>query len=99
MRAELGLMQAADERPCTAISARFRRQRRVPPISPASCSALPQTDDCAQGAGHQYVVEGLSTMLQRLIGENIELVWRAQPDLWPVKMDQSRSTRCSSISP
>ncbi len=30
---------------------------------------------------------GMSKMLRRLIGENIELVSRAEPDLWPVKID------------
>ena len=29
-------------------------------------------------------------MLQRLIGEDIELVWKPGLDLWPVKMDPSQ---------
>jgi CheY-like chemotaxis protein len=32
-------------------------------------------------------VQDMLKMLQRLIGENIELVWLAGRDLWPVKMD------------
>ena len=35
-------------------------------------------------------VEGLLKMLQRLIGENIELTWRPGKDLWPVNMDPSQ---------
>lgn len=33
------------------------------------------------------VVGGMMTMLQRLIGEDIELVWNPGPDLWAIKMD------------
>ncbi|MCB9120697.1 MAG: PAS domain-containing protein [Caldilineaceae bacterium] len=36
------------------------------------------------------LVNSMSTMLQRLIGEQIELAWRPQADLWPVKMDPSQ---------
>lgn len=32
-------------------------------------------------------VADICTMLRRLIGEAIDLVWRPCPDLWPVKMD------------
>jgi two-component system, cell cycle sensor histidine kinase and response regulator CckA len=32
-------------------------------------------------------VEGALHMLRRLIGENIELVWRPNPEIWPVRMD------------
>jgi PAS domain S-box-containing protein len=32
----------------------------------------------------------LSRMLQRLIGEDVELVTRADPDLWPVHVDRSQ---------
>jgi len=35
-------------------------------------------------------VTGMLKMLQRLIGENIELVWRTEPDVWPVKMDPTQ---------
>ncbi len=35
-------------------------------------------------------VEGMLKMLQRLIGENIELVWRPGKDLWPIKIDPSQ---------
>jgi two-component system cell cycle sensor histidine kinase/response regulator CckA len=35
-------------------------------------------------------VEGMLTMLRRLIGENIELTWLPHPDLWPVKVDPSQ---------
>lgn len=35
-------------------------------------------------------LEGMLKMLRRLIGENIELVWRPQIDLWAVKMDPSQ---------
>ena len=35
-------------------------------------------------------VAGMLTMLQRLIGEDISLVWQPQEDLWPVKMDPSQ---------
>jgi len=33
---------------------------------------------------------GMLSMLQRLIGEDIHLVWQPQEDLWPVKMDPSQ---------
>jgi signal transduction histidine kinase len=32
-------------------------------------------------------IEGMLKMLKRLIGEDIDLVWRPGPGLWPVKMD------------
>lgn len=35
-------------------------------------------------------VAGMFTMLQRLIGEDVTLVWKPQEDLWPVKMDPSQ---------
>jgi PAS domain S-box-containing protein len=35
-------------------------------------------------------VAGILKMLQRLIGENIELVWKPGADLWPVLMDPSQ---------
>ena len=35
-------------------------------------------------------VEGMMQMLRRLIGENIELVWKPAEDLWPVCMDPSQ---------
>jgi len=35
-------------------------------------------------------VAGMLTMLQRLIGEDVSLIWRPQEDLWPVKMDPSQ---------
>ena len=33
---------------------------------------------------------GMLSMLERLIGENIKLVWAATPDLWPVRIDPSQ---------
>jgi PAS domain S-box-containing protein len=35
-------------------------------------------------------IEGMLKMLQRLIGENIQLLWRPGADLWPVKIDPSQ---------
>ncbi|MDA8125457.1 MAG: PAS domain S-box protein [Deltaproteobacteria bacterium] len=35
-------------------------------------------------------VTGVLKMLQRIIGEDIDLVWRPEADLWPVKMDPSQ---------
>ena len=35
-------------------------------------------------------VEGMLKMLQRLIGERIQLAWQPGADLWPVKMDSSQ---------
>ncbi len=35
-------------------------------------------------------LEGMLKMLRRLIGENIELVWRPANGLWPVKVDSSQ---------
>jgi two-component system cell cycle sensor histidine kinase/response regulator CckA len=35
-------------------------------------------------------VAGMIKMLQRLIGENIQLSWHPGADLWPVKMDSSQ---------
>ena len=35
-------------------------------------------------------VEGMTIMLQRLIGEDIDLVWLPDHNLWPVKMDPSQ---------
>lgn len=35
-------------------------------------------------------LEGMLKMLYRLIGENIDLVWRPALDLWPVKVDPSQ---------
>ncbi|NLX23679.1 MAG: PAS domain S-box protein [Phycisphaerae bacterium] len=35
-------------------------------------------------------IEGMLKMLQRLIGEDIDLVWKPGVDLWPVKMDPSQ---------
>jgi len=36
------------------------------------------------------IVSGILKMLKRLIGEQIELVWNNQEDLWPVKIDPSQ---------
>lgn len=36
------------------------------------------------------IVEGMLKMLRRLIGEDINLVWRPASDLWPVKIDPSQ---------
>ena len=35
-------------------------------------------------------IEGMLKMLRRLIGEDIDLVWRPGKDLWPVKLDPSQ---------
>lgn len=35
-------------------------------------------------------VEGMLTMLRRLIGENIKLIWMPGNNLWPIKMDPSQ---------
>lgn len=35
-------------------------------------------------------IAGMLKMLQRLIGENIQLVWKPGADLWPVKIDPSQ---------
>jgi len=35
-------------------------------------------------------VEGLLKMMRRLIGEDIDLVWRPEARLWPVRMDASQ---------
>jgi len=35
-------------------------------------------------------VESMLNMLRRLIGEDIDLVWKPAPHLWPVKMDPSQ---------
>jgi PAS domain S-box-containing protein len=35
-------------------------------------------------------VDGLLKMLKRLIGEDIELIWRPETDIWPVKMDPAQ---------
>jgi signal transduction histidine kinase/CheY-like chemotaxis protein len=35
-------------------------------------------------------VEGMFTMLQRLIGENIRVNWQPGTDLWPIRMDPSQ---------
>ncbi|MFZ2634489.1 MAG: PAS domain S-box protein [Desulfosalsimonadaceae bacterium] len=35
-------------------------------------------------------VGGMITMLRRLIGEDIHLIWMPGPDLWPVKMDPAQ---------
>lgn len=35
-------------------------------------------------------VEGMSKMLERLIGESVKLEWRPQTGLWPVKVDPSQ---------
>ena len=36
------------------------------------------------------VVSGMLKMLKRLIGEDINLVWKPAEDLWPIYMDQSQ---------
>jgi PAS domain S-box-containing protein len=35
-------------------------------------------------------VEGMLKMLRRLIGEDIDLVWKPDADLWPIKMDPAQ---------
>jgi len=39
---------------------------------------------------------GMLKMMQRLIGENIRLVWRPGADLWPVKIDPSQVDQISA---
>ncbi|MEW5908747.1 MAG: PAS domain S-box protein [Thermodesulfobacteriota bacterium] len=36
------------------------------------------------------VVEGMLKMIRRLIGEDIDLIWKPDADLWPVKMDPAQ---------
>ena len=36
-------------------------------------------------------IEGMLNMLERLIGEDIELIWKPGEDIWPVKMDPSQA--------
>ncbi|MFA5904538.1 MAG: response regulator [Desulfobacula sp.] len=36
------------------------------------------------------IVKQMITMLQRLIGEDIDLIWKPAQNLWPVKMDPSQ---------
>jgi PAS domain S-box-containing protein len=38
-------------------------------------------------------VADTAKMLQRIIGENIQLVWQPCPDLWPVSLDPSQVTQ------
>ena len=35
-------------------------------------------------------IEATLKLLRRLIGENIDLIWRPEPDLWPVHIDPSQ---------
>ncbi|MBU1106819.1 MAG: PAS domain S-box protein [Candidatus Riflebacteria bacterium] len=35
-------------------------------------------------------IEGIMKLMRRLIGENIELIWQPDPDLWLIKMDPSQ---------
>lgn len=35
-------------------------------------------------------ISGMTRMLQRLIGENIDLAWLPAPNIWPVKIDPSQ---------
>jgi len=35
-------------------------------------------------------VEGMLKMLRRLMGEDIDLIWKPNSDLWPIKMDPSQ---------
>jgi PAS domain S-box-containing protein len=35
-------------------------------------------------------VDGMLKMLKRLIGEDIELIWRPEANIWPVKMDPAQ---------
>lgn len=35
-------------------------------------------------------IEGMLKMLERLIGEDIDLLWRPKQDVWPVKLDPSQ---------
>lgn len=37
-----------------------------------------------------YVIKDILKMLDRLIGEDIELIWRPGSEVWPVKMDPSQ---------
>ncbi len=36
------------------------------------------------------ILDGMTKMLERLIGENIEFAWFSGPDIWPVKIDPSQ---------
>lgn len=35
-------------------------------------------------------MDGMLRMLRRLIGENVDLLWKPGPDLWPIKIDPSQ---------
>lgn len=37
-----------------------------------------------------HIIEAMLKMLEKLIGENIDLEWHAKMDLWPVKVDPSQ---------
>ena len=37
-----------------------------------------------------HVIESMLKMLKRLIGEDIDLLWQPQADLWPIKIDPSQ---------
>jgi|GEM_PF-871682 len=91
MRAELGLMQVEDGTPMHRHLSEIQKtaQRSADLTRQLLGFARKQTID-PKVLDINSMVGGMSTMLQRLIGENIELVWRAQPDLWPVKLDPSQ---------
>ncbi|WP_320039860.1 chemotaxis protein CheB [uncultured Desulfobacter sp.] len=50
---------------------------RKQPIAPKSCDL-------------NLTIEDMLGMLERLIGEDLELIWRPKKELWPVKIDSSQ---------
>ena len=91
MRAELGLMQVEDGTPM---------QRHLSEIQKTAQRSADLTRQLLGFARKQTIapkvldintlVDSMNAMLQRIIGEQIELVWRPQPGLWPVKLDPSQ---------
>ena len=79
---------AAPCRPARKSATAASALRRPDPPTAGLC---PQADRRAQGAGPERDAwPACSTMLQRLIGENIDLQWQPGENLWPVKVDPSQ---------
>jgi len=69
------------------------------PISPAANSSLARKQPSPpRSLDLNDTVSGMLKMLQRLIGESIQLVFLPAPGLWPMKSIPAKSTRSCHLT-
>ncbi len=91
MRAELALMQTDESSPMHRhLSEIQKTAQRSADLTRQLLGFARKQTIAPKVLDVNTLVGSMNTMLQRIIGEQIELVWQPQPDLWPVRLDPSQ---------